>query len=94
MNKGNGKTNKLDSLKRGAWLRPMQYVANELEVILGAGKTKIRQWTDEGRLPSYFIDGLRYYHADDVNAFVEKYRPSAGFELGNEEKGESDGNNA
>ncbi len=82
MNNEKGKTNKLDGLKRGAWLRPLQYTAAELQVVLGVGLTKIRQWTDEGRLPSYSLDGGIFYHADDVDAFIEKHRRGQGFELG------------
>lgn len=67
--------------KRGAWLKPLQYSAAELQVVLGVGKTKIRQWTDEGRLPSYPIDGGVFYHVDDVAAFVESHRRGQSFEM-------------
>jgi hypothetical protein len=75
------KGRELGKLKRGAWLTPLQYTAAELEVVLGVGKTKIREWTDEGRLPSYPIDGGVFYHVDDVAAFVESYRRGQSFEM-------------
>lgn len=62
------------NLKRGAMIRPLQYTVKELEYVLGAGESKVRQWIEEGRLPSYRIDGTIFVHAKAVWEFVEKHR--------------------
>ncbi|MCY2976676.1 MAG: helix-turn-helix domain-containing protein [Planctomycetota bacterium] len=72
--KKNRDDNPKPALKRAAMLRPIQYRVNELEYVLGAGETKIRQWIEDKKLPSYRIDGTIYVHRIDAFAFVEKYR--------------------
>jgi excisionase family DNA binding protein len=62
------------NLKRGAMIRPLQYTVKELEYILGAGESKVRQWIEDGRLPSYRIDGTIFVYAKDVWEFVQKHR--------------------
>ncbi len=68
------KENDLGHLKRGSWLRPIQFTQSELQVVLGAGKTKISEWIKRGHLRSYKIDGTVFVHSRDVVLFVEKYR--------------------
>ena len=71
------KDHEVNNLKRANWLKPIQFTQSELQVVLGVGKTKI----NDGRLPSYKIDGTVFVHSRDVVLFVEKYRRGGGFDL-------------
>ncbi|WP_286765860.1 MULTISPECIES: helix-turn-helix domain-containing protein [Rhodopirellula] len=68
-------------MNRRAWLTPIHYTASDLRIVLGVGLTKIREWTKQGRLPSYQIDGGVFYHRDDVSHFVERHRQPSNFEI-------------
>lgn len=63
-----------EQLKRSRWLVPIQFTKQELEVILGAGKTKIDEWIKSGQLISHKIDGMVFVHRDEVRRFVDRYR--------------------
>jgi len=75
------KDHEVNNLKRANWLKPIQFRQSELQVVLGVGKTKINEWVNDGRLPSYKIDGTVFVHSRDVVLFVEKYRRGGDFDL-------------
>lgn len=79
---GNEKSkNPLSDLKRRDYLRPIHFTVKELQAVLGVGETKIREWIDDERLPSYKIDGTVFVHSGDVARFVNQYRRRDDFDL-------------
>jgi excisionase family DNA binding protein len=75
------KEHEVNNLKRAKWLKPIQFTQTELQVVLGVGKTKVSEWINDGRLPSYKIDGTVFVHSRDVVLFVEKHRRGDDFGL-------------
>lgn len=57
-------------------LRKLQYTVKDLTYVWSMGETKVRQWLDEGRCPSYKIDGTRFVHYEDAELFTQKLRPA------------------
>ena len=64
------------SHKHARWLKKFQFTIDDLEVTLSAGRTKIREWINDGLLHAYKIPGCDtvYCAFPDVVEFIEKYR--------------------
>jgi len=52
----------------------IHFTVDDLTDVLRVGHTKVREWIDDGRLPSYKIDSTIFVHSADVTVFVNQFR--------------------
>jgi len=62
-------------------LRKLHYTIKDLTYVWGIGKTKVTEWLNEDRCPNYYIDGTRFVHHEDAEAFVQQFRSITDLEV-------------